>query len=127
MYISDSLYGKGKKLREGDINVRVSGITSSTGALTIPSGTTAQRDETTTGIRFNSETGKFEGWNGSNWIVLASEISGGGSDQIFVENGQVVTSDYTIPSDKNAMSTGPITISDGVTVTVPDNSRWVIL
>ncbi len=57
----------------------------------------------------------------------ASGASGGGNDQIFYENGQSINFDYTIPSSKNAMTTGPITISDGVTVTVSDGARWVII
>ena len=43
---------------------------------------------------------------------------GGGSDEIFYENGQNVTTNYTITNGKNAMSAGPITIDSGVTVTV---------
>jgi hypothetical protein len=46
---------------------------------------------------------------------------------VFVENGQNVTTNYTIPSTKNAMSTGPITIDSGVSVTVSSGSRWVVL
>lgn len=53
--------------------------------------------------------------------------TGGGGDEIFVENDQTVTTSYSIPSNKNAMSTGPITIDSGATVTIPSGSRWVIL
>jgi hypothetical protein len=53
--------------------------------------------------------------------------TGGGSDEIFIENDQTVTTSYSIPATKNAMSTGPITIDSGATVTVPSGSRWVIL
>jgi hypothetical protein len=53
--------------------------------------------------------------------------TGGGSDEVFVENDQVVTTSYSIPATKNAMTTGPITINSGVTVTVPSGSRWVVL
>jgi len=52
---------------------------------------------------------------------------GGGSDDIFYENGKTVTTDYTITTAKNAMSTGPITINTGISVTVPTGSVWVIL
>jgi hypothetical protein len=53
--------------------------------------------------------------------------TGGGSDEVFIENDQVVTTSYSIPATKNAMTTGPITINSGVTVTVPGGSRWVVL
>ena len=53
--------------------------------------------------------------------------TGAGGDQVFVENTQTVTTSYSIPSGRNAMSTGPITIDSGVAVTVPTGSRWVVL
>ncbi len=53
--------------------------------------------------------------------------TGGGSDAIFYENGKTVTTNYTITTGSNAMSTGPVTIKSGVTVTIPSGSRWVIL
>jgi hypothetical protein len=42
-------------------------------------------------------------------------------------NNQTVSVSYTIPSGSSAVSAGPITMSGGVTVTVPGGSRWVIL
>jgi hypothetical protein len=42
-------------------------------------------------------------------------------------NSATVTANYTIPVGSNAMSTGPVTISDGVTVTVSDGSNWVVI
>lgn len=61
------------------------------------------------------------------WAQIGGGATGGGDDQIFVENGQTVTTSYTIPTGKNAMSTGVVTINSGVTVTVPSGSRWVII
>lgn len=46
---------------------------------------------------------------------------------MFVENDQAVTANYTIPATKNAMSTGPVTINSGVTVTVSDGARYVVI
>lgn len=42
------------------------------------------------------------------------------------ENTQTVSSSYTITSGSSAHSVGPITLSGGVTVTLPAGSRWVI-
>jgi hypothetical protein len=53
--------------------------------------------------------------------------TGGGTNRVFYQNDQVVTQDYTIPADQNAMSTGPVTIDDGVTVTVSTGSRYVVI
>ena len=100
----------------------------STGAVKIPVGTTAQRPTGADGkIRFNSDTDKFEGYDGTDWGQLGGGATGGGSDQVFVENDQVVTTNYTIPATKNAMSTGPITINSGVTVTVSSGARYVVI
>ena len=51
----------------------------------------------------------------------------GAQNDVFYENSQTVTTNYTITSGKNAMTAGPIIIDDGVVVTIPDGSRWVIL
>ena len=53
--------------------------------------------------------------------------TGGGNDKIFYENDQTVTTDYTITSNKNAMSAGPITINNGVSVTIPSGSTYTIV
>jgi hypothetical protein len=53
--------------------------------------------------------------------------TGGGSDEVFFQNDQTVTTNYTIPADKNALSTGPITINAGVTVTVSTGARYVVI
>lgn len=100
----------------------------STGALKIPVGTTAQQPTGANGkIRYNTDISKYEGYSGSTWSSLGGGATGGGGDEIFIENGQTVTTTYAIPSGKNAMSTGAITINSGVSVTVPAGSRWVIL
>ena len=91
-------------------------------------GTTAQRPTPETGmVRYNTTTGKFEGYNASAWGALGGGATGGGTDQVFVENGQTVTADYTITTNFNAMSTGPISVNSGITVTIPSGSNWVVL
>ena len=100
----------------------------STGALKIPVGTTGQQPTGADGkIRYNSSITKYEGYSNGAWSSLGGGATGGGADEIFIQNGQTVTVNYTIPTGKNAMSTGPITINSGVVVTVPAGSRWVIL
>jgi len=103
--------------------------TAATGSGALPSGTTAQRDGSPSAgyIRFNSDLTSFEGYNGSAWGSIGGGASGGGSDGVFYENDQTVTTNYTLTSNKNAMSTGPITINSGVTVTIPTGSRWVVI
>ena len=43
------------------------------------------------------------------------------------ENTKTVTTTYSITSGSCAMSVGPITLSAGVSVTLPSGSRWVVL
>ena len=105
-------------------NLTVSG----TDAVLLPVGTTAQRPTASAGkIRFNSTTTKFEGYNGTTWASVGGGATGGGSDQVFIENGQTVTTDYTISTSYNAGTFGPVSIATGVTVTVPTGSVWSII
>ena len=53
--------------------------------------------------------------------------TGAGTDAIFWENDQIVTASYTITTNKNAMTAGPITVNAGVTVTVPSGSAWTVV
>lgn len=48
------------------------------------------------------------------------------SNGIFV-NSQTVSADYTIPSGSNAMSSGPVTVNSGITVTVSSGSVWTVI
>jgi len=99
-----------------------------TGALKVPVGTTAQQPTPVTGqIRYNTSTNQYEGYGASSWGSLGGGATVGGGNQVFVENDQTVTTNYTITSGKNAMSAGPITINTGVTVTVPTGSVWTIV
>ncbi len=44
-----------------------------------------------------------------------------------VTNNKTIGTSFTIPATDNAMSSGPVTLSAGVTVTVSSGSRWVVL
>ena len=65
--------------------------------------------------------------SGANLTGISAGATGGGSDQVFYENGQTVTTNYTITNGKNAMSAGPITINSGVTVTVGSGETYTIV
>ena len=100
----------------------------STGAIQVPVGTTAQRPTSATGkIRYNSTTSSYEGYDGSSWSSLGGGATGGGGDEVFNLNTVEVTTSYSLPTGKNALSVGAITINSGVSVTVPSGQRWVIL
>lgn len=101
-----------------------------TGEVKLPAGTTAQRSGTPAVgmIRYNSDYATFEGYANGAWGTVGGGATGGGNNnQVFVLNDQTVTTNYTIPSGKNASTAGAITINTGIVVTVSTGSRWVIV
>ena len=101
---------------------------STTGSIKLPVGNTTQRGTAAAGrIRFNSELNQFEGNNGTAWGAIGAGATGGVGNYVFFENDINITANYTITAGKNAMTAGPVTINDGVTVTVPDGSVWTIV
>ena len=101
-----------------------------TSSLTIPSGTTAQRDGSpAVGMfRHNSTLNQFEGYNNGAWGAIGggAGATGGGTDEVFFLSDTNVTEDFTIPSGKNAHTVSPI-IDSGKTVVVSAGSLLVIL
>lgn len=108
-------------------NINMSG----TGAIDVAAGTTGQRPGSPSNgmFRYNSTDGAFEGYASGAWGAIGGSggATGGGSDQIFYENGQTVTTDYELTASTNAMSAGPISINSSVTVTVPSGQVWTIV
>jgi hypothetical protein len=93
-----------------------------TGAVNLPSGTTAQRPTPVAGqFRFNSELVRFEGYDGSNWIKLdglqdldgntkiTAELTPGANDNKirFYINGSVVAD-----IDASRFNTNRVTVDD---------------
>ena len=101
---------------------------SGTGYIDIPAGNNAQRpgSPNTGMLRFNTSISRYEGYDGSNWGSLGG-AGGSSGDGVFYENDTNVTASYTISTNKNAMSAGPITINNSVTVTVPNGSVWTVV
>ena len=101
---------------------------SGTGYIDIPAGNNAQRpgSPNTGMLRFNTSISRYEGYDGSSWGQLGG-AGGSSGDGVFYENDTNVTASYTISTNKNAMSAGPITINNGVTVTVPTGSVWTVV
>jgi hypothetical protein len=100
-----------------------------TGFMLIPKGTTAQRPVTPVDgeMRYNTDTDQFEGYQGGAWGQLGGGATGGGGDEVFVENARVVTVNYTLSTGKSAESVGPISVASGITVTIPSGERWIVL
>jgi len=51
----------------------------------------------------------------------------GAKEGVFWENDQTLSTSYSIPANKSAVTAGPVTLSAGVTVTLGTNSRWVVV
>ena len=101
----------------------------STGYFDLPSGTTAQRPASPNSgwARFNTDTVQFEGYTGTLWSSIGGGAKGGGSDSVFFENDQTVTTNYTLTTNKNAVTAGPVTVNSGIVVTIPSGSSWVVV
>lgn len=157
------------------LNASADSIFSSTGALTISKGTTAQQpgSPTTGMLRYNSTTNEFEGYSGAspawksvggsaisndtstatNVYPLFAAATSGTALNIYtsnakllykpstgefqasvlnagngiVINNQTVSVSYTIAAGTSGMSSGPISIASGQSVTVSSGSRWVVV
>lgn len=95
-----------------------------TGAMKVPVGTDAQRPTSATGLlRFNTDAASFEGYNGTEW----GSIGGGATSDAIYENSATIAENITIATGRNGMSTGPVTINSGVTVTVSSGARYVVI
>lgn len=104
-------------------------ILGTTTALELPDGTTGQRPGSPVNgmIRYNTTLSTFEGYKNAAWGAIGGGATGGGSDDVFYENGQTVTTNYTLSTNKNAVTAGPVTVNSGVTVTIPSGSSWVVV
>ena len=106
----------------------------SNGFLKIPVGTNAQQPgqsgqpaAAAGQFRYNSDLGQFEGYTTS-WGAIGggAGATGGGTDEVFLETGQTVTTSYQLSAGKNAVTVSP-TINSGAVITVPNGATLVIL
>lgn len=74
----------------------------------------------------SSNSGKYLTTDGTTatWAPLTSPSKAGGAINV---NSTTATESYTFPSGTNGLSVGPITLADGVSVTVASGQRWVII
>ena len=54
-------------------------------------------------------------------------ISDFSREKVFYENENSVDTNYTLTTNFNAVSAGPVTVASGVTVTIPAGQAWVIV
>ena len=102
-------------------------VTGDTRLITFCTSTTRPGSPVEGQMIYETDTDLYYGWRGSSWLPIGGGATGGGTDQVFYNNSQTVTVNYSIPSGQNSMSAGPITINSGITVTVPSGSVWVVV
>jgi hypothetical protein len=91
-------------------NSKANAFTYTTNYIPYGQGTTTPNQSAN--LTYDGTTLKAQAVNATNGIVV---------------NSKTVSANYTIASGDNAMSSGPVTLSNGVTVTVSSGSRWVVL
>lgn len=79
---------------------------------------------TSTATGFTGSQGNIglTGSPGSPGVNAGAEANG-----VIWETYNKVDVNYTLTSNKNGMSVGPITIANGASVIVPNGQRWVII
>lgn len=82
----------------------------------------------TTQVQFN-DSGSFAGSANLTFDKTTNKLTNEGVASFgpIVETSLYANSSYTITTGKSAMSVGPLNIADGVSITVPSGSKWVIL
>ena len=113
-------------------NVHVGMITSTNGlqGIGIHSAGTAIHSGIITSLNFVGAGNTFAVAGGKVDISIAGGAGGAvgaGTDKVFYENDISVASSYSISNGKNAMSAGPITLANGVVVTIPNGSVWSVV
>ena len=108
-----------------------------TGFFRVSSGLIALTSNGTKSFQFTSGLGSADqllstdGAGNISYVDAPSGATGGGSDKVIMENGQNITTNYTIGTtfgaSCNAGSFGPITINSGVTLTIPSGSVYTVV
>jgi len=106
-------------------------------ASTVTAGVTITNDTSTATALFptftSATSGSVSGLNVTSTKLTFVPTTGSlTAPQTVASNGLVVNSNtvstsYSIPSGSSATSAGPMTVANGVTVTIPSGSRWVVL
>ena len=72
-------------------------------------------------------TAKSSAAGGLTWAEAVAGATGGGNDKVFWENSTTITTSYTITNNMNAGTFGPVTVNNGVTVTVGSGETWTVI
>lgn len=67
-----------------------------------------------------------DGEDGESGFILLQPTSSGSANSVIDESDITIAANYTITTGKNGISVSPVTLADGVTVTIPTGSIWLI-
>jgi len=73
------------------------------------------------------QNGNYLTTDGTNATWAALDTDANSTTKGLYEHSSTISTNYTIGTGNNAMSSGPVTIDTGVTVTIPDGSIWTIV
>ena len=77
----------------------------------------------TTSVRWRNLYADTLYGDGSNLTGVASAVAGGA----IYENSNTISQTHTIPSGSNGMSAGPVSVSNGVTLTISSGSTYTVV
>jgi hypothetical protein len=81
---------------------------------TATTGTVASVNTSNAKLLYKPSTGEFQ----ASAVIASNGL---------ILNSATVSADYTVPTGSNALSSGPVTINSGITVTISSGSIWTVV
>lgn len=108
-------------------NITNNVVFTSTGAITLPNGTTAQEPGTPSAgmIRFNSTKTQFEGYNGSAWSSFG--IVGGSNTQVQYNSSGALAGSANLIFDGTTLTANTLSVSTSTTTPIVQSSGSLLL
>ena len=118
-----------------------SGTVSSGGGATVTVSNVAPSNPTSGALWVDSDYGDLNVYFSGAWAI----VGGGGAANFenlvgnvktagtitatkpFFLGGTTISENTTIPSNFNAVTPGPVTVANNITITVPDGSTWTVV
>jgi hypothetical protein len=126
---------QGRLTAASDVSIAVAASAITSGTLAVDRGGTGSGSFTNGQLLIGNSTGNtltkatltsgtgITITNGGGSVTIAST----GATGPVLENLQAINTNYTLTSNYNALSAGPVSIDTGVTVTVPSGATWAII
>jgi|TARA_Y100000033_G_C2757847_1_gene117572 hypothetical protein len=126
---------QGRLTTAADVSIAIAASAITSGTLAVDRGGTGSSSFTDGQLLIGNSTGNtltkatltsgtgITITNGGGSVTIAST----GATGPVLENLRVIGTNYTLTSNYNALSAGPVSIDAGVTVTVPSGATWAII